>query len=249
MHLSSLAHLARRAVVACAATVAVIALSAPLAEARQSDLAAAKKAAEIVEFTVDVAEDLNGKFVPTLVRPEDTQPERGSFYVTQGRVFPAGTIEGDGADFDPNRSGHVGIWISRGTHLVAASEIPQAETWWVHTAQLYILGRQGKEQIATEGVEGIGTCLTHSERRHRQLRRLGGRTASDLPRVQRHGRRQSAGDVRAAEGWTLRSVTPARRVIRVPSRSVFRARTHRRCPCARCFQGAGQGADGRTRSS
>ncbi len=157
MHLSSLAHLARRAVVACAATVAVIALSAPLAEARQSDLAAAKKAAEIVEFTVDVAEDLNGKFVPTLVRPEDTQPERGSFYVTQGRVFPAGTIEGDGADFDPNRSGHVGIWISRGTHLVAASEIPQAETWWVHTAQLYILGRQGKEQIATEGVEGIGT--------------------------------------------------------------------------------------------
>ena len=45
MHLSSLAHLARRAVVACAATVAVIALSAPLAEAKQSDLAAAKKAA------------------------------------------------------------------------------------------------------------------------------------------------------------------------------------------------------------
>jgi hypothetical protein len=72
MHLSSHAHLARRAVVACATTLAVIAGSAPLAEARQSD--AAKKAAEIVEFTVDVAEDLNGKFVPTLVRARGHAP-------------------------------------------------------------------------------------------------------------------------------------------------------------------------------
>jgi hypothetical protein len=27
---------------------------------------------------------------------------------------------------------------------------------WVDTAQLYVLGRQGKEQISTEGVEGGG---------------------------------------------------------------------------------------------
>jgi hypothetical protein len=109
-----------------------------------------------VVFTIDVAEDLAGKFVPTMVKPEHTQPERGSFFVTEGRVFPAGTIEGDGAGFNPNRSGHIGVWICRGTHLVAASDIPAAQ-WWVSTAQLFVLGRQGKEQIATEGIEGSGT--------------------------------------------------------------------------------------------
>ncbi len=115
-----------------------------------------KHAPTIVEFTVDVAEDLRQKFVPTLVRPGDTQPERGSFYVTEGRVFPAGTIEGDGSAFDPNRSGHIGIWIARGTHLVAASDIPDAPLW-AHSSQLFVLGRQGVAQIASEGVEGAGT--------------------------------------------------------------------------------------------
>jgi hypothetical protein len=109
-----------------------------------------------IEFTVDVAEDLAGKFVPTFVKPEHTQPERGSFFVTEGRIFPAGTIAGDGADFNPNRSGHIGVWICRGTHLVSASEIPAAPLW-VSTAQLFVLGRQGVEQIASEGVEGPGT--------------------------------------------------------------------------------------------
>ena len=120
-------------------------------EARRSD-----RDPQPVVFTVDVAEDLAGKFVATFVKPEHTQPERGSFFVTEGRVFPGGTISGDGSGFDPNRSGHIGVWICRGTHLVAASEIPAASLW-VSTAQLFVLGRQGKEQITTEGVEGSGT--------------------------------------------------------------------------------------------
>jgi hypothetical protein len=139
-----------------AALAALVVSSAPVAHAQQLDAARGKPEPQIVEFTVDVAEDLAGKFVPTFVKPEHTQPERGSFFITEGRIFPAGTIQGDGASFDPNRSGHIGIWICRGTHLVAASEIPAAPLW-VDSAQLYVLGRQGKEQIATEGVEGGGT--------------------------------------------------------------------------------------------
>lgn len=107
-------------------------------------------------LTIDVAEDLTGRFIPTFVKPDDTQPERGSFYLTGGRVFPGGTIQGDGAGFDPNRSGHLGVWISRGTHLVPASDIPDAQ-WWAHTAQTFILGRQGKEILTSEGIEGKGT--------------------------------------------------------------------------------------------
>lgn len=128
----------------------------PAASAQQVDADRAAGKRDPIVFTVDVAEDLAGKFVPTLVRPEHTQPERGSFFVTEGRVFPGGTIDGDGATFDPNRSGHIGIWICRGTHLVAASEIPAAPLW-VDSVQLFVLGRQGKEQLATEGIEGNGT--------------------------------------------------------------------------------------------
>lgn len=137
-----------------AASALLLLLTAP-AHAQNPEAASQPRGREPVVLTVDVAEDF-GKFDPTFVKPTDTQPERGSFFVTEGRVFPAGTIQGDGADFEPGRSGHVGIWICRGTHLVAGSDIP-AEPLWVTTAQLFVLGRQGKEQISTEGVEGSGT--------------------------------------------------------------------------------------------
>lgn len=140
--------------VAVAAGLALAFVSVAHAQAGDADRRAPRR--EPYVFTVDVAEDLAGKFVPTFVKPEHTQPERGSFFVTEGRVFPAGTIDGDGTTFDPNRSGHIGVWICRGTHLVAANEIPAAPLW-VDTAQLYVLGRQGKEQLATEGIEGRGT--------------------------------------------------------------------------------------------
>jgi len=86
------------------------------------------------------------------VRPTDTQPERGAFFVTEGNIFPAGTIKGDGADFDPNSGGAIGRWFCHGTHLVSATEFPTAARG-VHTAQLYLLPDE-RTSIATEGVEG-----------------------------------------------------------------------------------------------
>ena len=142
-------------VVSAASAALILMLMTPV-DAQEPEAARRHRDREPIVFTVDVAEDLAGKFVPTFVKPEHTQPERGSFFVTEGRVFPAGTIQGDGAGFDPNSRGHIGVWICRGTHLVAASDIPAASLW-VTTAQLFVLGRQGKEQITTEGVEGSGT--------------------------------------------------------------------------------------------
>lgn len=152
---SLVAHLSLRRVVFAAVAALTLTLTAPV-DAQGPEAARRHRDREPVVLTVDVAEDLAGKFVPTFVKPEHTQPERGSFFVTEGRVFPAGTIQGDGAGFDPNSRGHIGVWICRGTHLVAASDIPAAALW-VNTAQLFVLGRQGKEQITTEGIEGSGT--------------------------------------------------------------------------------------------
>ena len=142
----------RRGLVPCVASLA-ISLSASVVSHAQVQVSSQKP--DIIEVTVDVAEDLGGKFVPTFVKPEHTQPERGAFYITEGRVFPGGTIQGDGADFDPARSGHIGVWFSRGTHLVSAADIPAASLW-AFTAQLFQLGRQGRELISSEGVEGSG---------------------------------------------------------------------------------------------
>jgi hypothetical protein len=78
-------------------------------------------------FTVAVAEDA-ALFKPTFVKSADTQPERGSFFVTEGNIYPAGTIQGDGATFDPNSDGAIGCWFCRGTHLVSGpnSHLPLA---------------------------------------------------------------------------------------------------------------------------
>lgn len=111
---------------------------------------------DTIVFSVDVAEDF-ALFNPTLVKPTDTQPERGSFFVTEGNIYAAGTIKGDGASFDPNTGGSLGRWFCRGTHLVPASAIPAA-AFWVQTAQVFLLPDDTRT-IATEGVEGNGTVV------------------------------------------------------------------------------------------
>ena len=153
---SSFTRVVTRAAIAGIATAALLLPAGTIVSAERPQQGPGRPDREPIVFTIDVAEDLAGKFVPTFVKPEHTQPERGSFFITEGRIFPGGTIEGDGATFDPYRSGHIGVWFCRGTHLVAASEIPAAPLW-VDSAQLFVLGRQGSEQLATEGVEGGGT--------------------------------------------------------------------------------------------
>jgi hypothetical protein len=109
--------------------------------------------AEVIRFTVDVAEDFT-KFTPTLLSPGDTEPRRGSFFLTEGRIFPKGTIQGDGADFDPNSAGAIGLWLCRGTHLADASDIISGDAEiWVATTQNYLLPGDSRS-IATEGREG-----------------------------------------------------------------------------------------------
>jgi len=136
-----------RAAIGLAALVALAAGSPVVADRAHDDKAT-------IVFTVDVAEDA-ALFKPTFVKPTDTQPERGSFFVTEGNMYPAGTIQGDGAAFDPASAGAVGRWFCRGTHLVSGAEFPTAARG-VHTAQLYLLPDENRS-IATEGVEGVGT--------------------------------------------------------------------------------------------
>ncbi|MPZ21043.1 MAG: hypothetical protein GEV06_24550 [Luteitalea sp.] len=156
----SIVHRLRSRLTTTRSGIAVLALTATMgtvpAGAQMSPAHHRWHQPEKVVFTVDVAEDF-ALFNPTLVKPTDTQPERGSFFVTEGNIYRAGTIQGEGATFDPSSAGAIGRWFCRGTHLVAASEIPAAPLW-VDTAQTYFLPRD-TQSIATEGLEGGGTIV------------------------------------------------------------------------------------------
>jgi len=107
---------------------------------------------ERIQFTIDVAEDMNLFVEPRI--PVGTEPLRGSFFVTEGKIFPAGTIPRIGGDqFDPNATaGSFGTWFCKGTFLVRGSlfdKTPMA----VFSDQLYLLPND-KQSIATTGTEG-----------------------------------------------------------------------------------------------
>jgi len=150
-------HVRRRRVAALAvATAALAATSGLQASGERFD-----KSPSTIVFTIDVAEDFS-QFVPTKVKPEDTQPERGAFFVTEGRIFPAGTIPKGGTpeapnDFNPNGPGGIGTWFCRGTHLVSGTLFPVTARA-VHTAQLFLMPNERKS-VSTEGVEGAGATV------------------------------------------------------------------------------------------
>ena len=127
----------------------------------REDRNAGNRFPQTIVFSVDVAEDFS-LFIPTKVRPEDTQPERGAFFVTEGNIYPAGTIARGGTPeapgpFDPNSSGALGRWFCRGTHLVSGALFPSTARA-VHTGQLYLLPNEAAS-LTTEGLEGNGAIV------------------------------------------------------------------------------------------
>jgi hypothetical protein len=139
-----------------AGLVVATCVTIPFAHAQEQGAGKPTAAGSSLVLTVDVAEDF-AKFNPTLVKPTDTEPKRGSWFITEGNIYPAGTIQGTGETFDPNTDGAIGRWFCRGTHLVSASEIPAAALW-VDTAQLYFLPSD-EHSIVTDGLEGNGVIV------------------------------------------------------------------------------------------
>ena len=110
----------------------------------------------IIEFSIDVAEDM-AKFVEPRV-PVGTEPLRGSFFVTEGKIYRAGTItKENGGQFDPNMDGALGTWFCKGTFLVPGSQFDKAALA-VLSDQVFLLPNDGRS-IATTGPEGNGTAI------------------------------------------------------------------------------------------
>ena len=134
--------------------LAVLTLAALTATLQPAAAQMNNNSPERIEFTIDVAEDMK-LFVEPRV-PTGSEPLRGSFFVTEGKIFTAGTIPNtNGEQFDPNTiTGSIGTWFCKGTFLVAGSVFDKNRLS-VLTDQLFLFPND-QQSIATTGTEGAG---------------------------------------------------------------------------------------------
>jgi hypothetical protein len=139
-----------------------IELDQEAAEALARILESKNKAGQFTNFfnihtlRFDVAENAK-RFVfdETPLHP-DGAPAYGNEFVTEGYIYPEGTLNGsngvkeDGSPEFPNRV--IGRWTCRGWHVGEGAKTVTGP--WVVTHQLYDFGPEpGQSSIATDGVE------------------------------------------------------------------------------------------------
>lgn len=101
---------------------------------------------------MDVAENFD-LFETTFLRLTSARSVSEPLFATEGRIFPAGTIEGDGSDFHPDAEGSIGRWVCRGARVNGAPRpFAPVEDFQVQVSQLYLLPDETRA-IATEGVD------------------------------------------------------------------------------------------------
>lgn len=128
------------------------ALSAATATAAETTQGAGyATSGDTITFTVDVAENFD-LFETAYVRLTSAPSEVEPLFVTQGNVFPQGTIEGAGSNFDPNTPGAIGQWLCRGARTNAARLFPPNGDFKVQLSEIYLFPDETRA-IATEGVD------------------------------------------------------------------------------------------------
>ncbi len=137
-----------------AAALAMAALAASAYGGGGQRAAPAERPAETLRY--DVAEDATRfSFAPSPV-DADGMPAYGNTFVTQGYIYPEGTLDGadgvleDGRPQFPDKV--LGEWTCRGYFVGQGAKTEKGP--WVVTTQLFqVGGRFGKTTITTEGYE------------------------------------------------------------------------------------------------
>src|SRR5207253_4821495 len=111
-------------------------------------------------IVIDVAEDARTTSVNT-ASPTDTGPKRGATAISNGKIYPGGTIaSGDGLDID-TLTGSIGTWITRGTFNVDLSQILAGAHPVLFTTQYYLFSPtgalEGEDAFMSEGPEAGAT--------------------------------------------------------------------------------------------
>jgi hypothetical protein len=108
-------------------------------------------------FVVDVAVDMRTfAAIPSTGNPpgEPVGPNRGTTFIVNGKVFPAGDLPSGSASNDPSQSGSIGDWVCRGILTSdLASQLAGVDRIGFDTTQMLMFGSDRKA-IWSEGLEG-----------------------------------------------------------------------------------------------
>ena len=108
-------------------------------------------------FVVDVAVDLRTfAAIPSTGNPpgEPLGPNRGTTFIVNGKIFPAGDVPSGAASNDPSQAGSIGDWVCRGILTSdLASQLAGADKIGFDTTQMLIFGSD-RRAIWSEGLEG-----------------------------------------------------------------------------------------------
>jgi hypothetical protein len=115
-----------------------------------------------VVFTVDVAVDHETfAIIPStglVLHPEALGPNRGTTFIVDGTVFPAGTLQKGAGQGDPKQPGAVGVWSCKGFFT---SDLGTEDVGF-NTTQMFQF--EDGDLLWTEGLEaGLGKMgvITH----------------------------------------------------------------------------------------
>ena len=148
-------HLGRAwAAVVVAILFVVAAASAYAASSSSAPKVKAKHSADVLRF--DIVEDPTRFVFSEKPVDADGLPAYGNYFVTQGYLYPEGTLNGadgvlpDGKPAFPDKV--LGEWTCYGTHLGKGAKTEKGP--WVITTQLFSLGKNpGERTVVTDGYE------------------------------------------------------------------------------------------------
>ena len=110
-------------------------------------------------FVVDVAVDATTYMqIPVVGPPPANDSLRGTTFIVNGKIFPAGTITGPG--FNPQQEGSIGDWVCRGVFTKDGAAMLPGVTEELDTTQMFLLPNDAKA-IWTEGFEGDQGVTEH----------------------------------------------------------------------------------------
>ena len=148
-------HLGRAwAAVVVAILFVVAAASAYAANSSSAPKVKAKDSADVLRF--DIVEDPTRFVFSEKPVDADGLPAYGNYFVTQGYLYPEGTLNGadgvlpDGKPAFPDKV--LGEWTCYGTHLGKGAKTEKGP--WVITTQLFSIGEHpGERTLVTAGYE------------------------------------------------------------------------------------------------
>ena len=135
---------------AALALLGVTALSTKSDEGKHSD-------ARWKTIVIDVAEDARTA-VLNQVNPTNALPKRGDTVITNGKIYPGGTIPSANG-FDIDTAGSIGTWVSRGTFNFDFSQAFAGGDPLITSTEQYLFSStgalKGEDSLMSEGQDSI----------------------------------------------------------------------------------------------